>query len=164
MCYYSRTMKSSEFRDAVDQENLIIDEDRTGHAVALARSDNKIVCVTGGKKIHFENFQVDLRLLPLLLQPVVSEFVGKPLSTTFVEYQGLGMASDCVLVGGSKIHIYWLRRGIRCYVGTKKVAKLETKLGVDEQTLKGAALDHREPDTIVDRVLAPREYVNAIVR
>jgi len=168
MCYYSRTMNSREFRDAKENEDLTVSHDGHGHSVARATSDKKIVCVMDKTQLNIENFQVDN--IPPNIFEAVRHLIGKEVSAQFVEYHfpDTGVihrqhASDAIIVAGTKVHLAWFKQGTKCYIGEKRVppVKLETRLGVDDPSIH---LDHKEPSTILDRVLSKVTGLCSITR
>jgi len=167
MCYYSRTMDRREFRDAKENEDLTIQSDGHGHTVLKAASDGKIVCVMDKSTVNIENFQVNRRDLNISLLEACKPLIGKTVQLPFIEYHQYhavngqqAFASDSVQVGRFKVHLAWLVPGTKCYLGPKRIP-LETKLGVNDPSI---VHDHKPLDTIVDRVLAVRQYVCSITR
>ena len=140
MCYYSTTMRN--VRDVKQQEDLYIGT-HMSHTVLKSAKDDRAVCVKGGSEIHFEKLEIQRDRLSHEYLCAIRPHLGKEFHTRFVQYSGNGYAADAIMVGPYKIHIAWLKDGLKCYVGPKKPdLALEAKLGVDEQTMKGNMLDH----------------------
>lgn len=134
MCYYSTTLKASQFRAAKESEDLTLHADGFGHHCPVG-SDGKIVCMLPGTEMHIENFQLNMEFfqnLPHPLRQRLQLYVGKPVSAQFWEYHsGHGYAADCIKLCGERVHMLYLKAGTKFYIGAKRPS-LETKLGVGD--------------------------------
>lgn len=149
MCYYSLSMPRSAFRRADLGEDLRLTE-YMNHTVFRARRDSMVVCVPRGVEVHVARLELKKSVetqarrygLPggpygqyLFWDGIVAN-LGKPARGTFTGSNGAG---DWILVDGVRLHLSWLREGLRMYIGPEKV-RLETRLGMDDPSI---VHDHR---------------------
>ena len=163
MCYYSKTLRRDQFRAAKEGEDLTLTADGVGHHFATSEADGKIVCILPGTQLHIENFQLNQqwkRNLPHSTWRLLQELEGKPVSARFFEDTRGGYSADSVTLCGERIHLLYLAAGTKFYIGAKRVPMSE-RMGVDDPSIM---LDHKEPNTSVERVMAKVDGLCSITR
>jgi hypothetical protein len=134
MCYYSLSMRRSEYRSAKEGEDVVVSH-LDGHGIVRGASDGMAVCVRSGTEMHMAAFKLTSRAEYgyLTSHPWLREFIGKPISGRFAEGNG-AEASDSIRIEGVHIPLLYFVQGTTLYLGPKRPT-LETKLGVDDPSI-----------------------------
>ena len=162
MCYYSKTLHPSRYRDAKAGEDLIVGSDEQGHHYAVGKSDGKIVCLLPGTEVHVARFEYNKAMLPSVgveMRKILRNLQGKEVHARFVELNR-GYSADGMMVDGARVHFIYMAVGTEFYIGAERVP-METRLGVDDPSIM---LDHKEPSSIFDRVMAKVNGLCSITR
>src|SRR5262245_50903701 len=166
MCYYSKQVPSSYTRSAAKEgEDVVLAADNQGHHYPQG-SDGKIVCVLGGTKIHLDKLEINPEYLSRVEYefPGITQYIGKPLSSTFIERSPRGYSADRIRVGNYfEVHLVFLKAGSKMRIGDPKPVDLVTKLGMDDPSIM---LDHQnnEPTPGVSRAVGRALGLCSIVR
>lgn len=148
MCYFSKSLHPSSYRDAKKSEDLIIRSDGRGHHFAGSLADGKIVCIRDGAEVHIQDLQVNMNTLPagfmnmpnggFISTDMIMDMVGKPCTGRFRECQHRYAADWVQFPNGTWLHLTWIKNGTRLYVGTKKAhdssgpRDMEKVMGLDQ--------------------------------
>jgi hypothetical protein len=140
MCYYSTTLRQSQFRDVREGEDLVLRDDNHGHHYPTG-SDGKIVCMVPGSEVHIAELHLD-REAPYRLRTDLRHLIGQPVSARFLERYRGGFAADRIVIEGHGVHLIYFALGTKFYTGPKRLDVAE-KLGVNDRSI---TLDHMPPE------------------